>query len=91
MDFVSDTLAGGQRFRLLTVMDCFSRECLAIVPRVQFRAAHVVEALDQLVRERGAPQTIRCDIQSGSALRMLAGPAGWPQDQRVRHLSVVVD
>ena len=43
MDFVSDTLAGGQRFRLLTVVDCFSRECLAIVPKVQFRAAHVVE------------------------------------------------
>lgn len=49
MDFVSDTLAGGQRFRLLTVVDCFSRECLAIVPRVQFRAAHVVETLEQLL------------------------------------------
>ena len=91
MDFVSDTLAGGQRFRLLTVVDCFSRECLAIVPRVQFRAANVVETLEQLVRERGAPQTIRCDMQSGCALRMLAGPAGRSQDQRVRRLSAVVD
>ena len=62
MDFVSDTLAGGQRFRLLAVVDCFSRECLAIVPRVQF---------EQLVREHGTPQTIRCDNGPEFAGRVL--------------------
>jgi putative transposase len=61
IDFVSDTLFDGQRFRLLTIVELFSRESLAIVPRVHFRAAHVVEVLDRLVRQRGAPQTIRCD------------------------------
>ena len=71
MDFVSDTLFDGQRFRLLNVVDCFSRESLAIVPRVQFRAAHVVELLDRLVRERGAPHTIRCDNGPEFAGRML--------------------
>lgn len=35
----------GQRFRLLTVVDLFSRESLAIVPLLQFRATHVVEVL----------------------------------------------
>ena len=44
--------------------------------------------LDRIVAVRGtAPGYIRCDIQSGSALRMLAGPAGRPQDQRVRRPS----
>ena len=36
-------------------------------------------------------ETVMTDIQSGCALRMLAGPAGRPQDQRVRHLPAVVD
>lgn len=71
MDFVSDTLFDGQRFRLLTVVDCFSRESLAIVPRAHFRAAHVVDVLDRLTRERGAPQTIRCDNGPEFAGRML--------------------
>ena len=71
MDFVSDTLFDGQRFRLLNVLDCFSRESLAIVPRVHFRAAHVVEQLDGLVREHGRPQTIRCDNGPEFAGRML--------------------
>jgi putative transposase len=61
MDFVSDALFNGSRFRLLTVVDCHSREALAIVPRVSFPAFGVVEVLDRLARERGAPRTIRCD------------------------------
>ena len=54
-------LFNGRRFRILTVVDCHSCEALAIVPRVSFPAFGVVEVLDRLKRERGAPQTIRCD------------------------------
>ena len=61
MDFVSDALFNGNRFRILTVVDCHSREALAVVPRVSFPAFGVVEVLDRLKRERGAPRTIRCD------------------------------
>ena len=39
----------GRPFRLLTVVDCCSREGLATVPRANFRAFHVVEVLDRLV------------------------------------------
>jgi len=76
MDFVSDTLFDGQRFRLLAVVDCFSRESFAIVPKAHFRAAHAVEVLDRLARARGAPQTIRCDNGPEFARRMLetSGP-----------------
>ena len=61
MDFVSDALFNGRRFRMLTVVDCHTREALAILPRVSIPAFGVLEVLDPLKRERGAPQTIRCD------------------------------
>ncbi len=61
MDFVADALFNGRRFRMFTVVDCHTREALAIVPRVSIPAFGVIEVLDRLKRERGAPQTIRCD------------------------------
>lgn len=38
MDFMSDALFDGQAFRILTIVDCHSRESLAVVPRTSFRA-----------------------------------------------------
>ena len=45
MDFMADQLFGRHPFRDLTVVDCHTREALAIVPRVQVRAYQVVETL----------------------------------------------
>lgn len=42
-------------------MDCFSRESLAIEPRVKFRALNVVDVLDEAVAKRGVPKSIRVD------------------------------
>ncbi len=61
MDFMSDQLFDGRRIRVLTIVDCHSRESLATEARFSFRAAHVVEVLSRLVKRRGAPKTIRCD------------------------------
>jgi putative transposase len=61
MDFMSDALFNGRKFRLLNVVDCHNREALAMKPRISFPAFTVVEVLDQLKRERGVPKTIRCD------------------------------
>ncbi len=71
MDFMSDTLFDGRRYRVLTIVDCHSRESLAIEPRQSFGAFHVVEALDRIVRERGLPKTIRCDNGPEFAGRVL--------------------
>lgn len=71
MDFMADTLFDGRPFRILTVVDCHTRESLAIVPRRSFRAAHVVDVLDAVVRERGRPTTIRCDNGPEFAGRLL--------------------
>jgi putative transposase len=63
MDFMHDTLKGDERrkFRLLNVVDIFTRECLALEIAYGFRAHDVVRALDRIVAQRGAPSAIRCD------------------------------
>lgn len=59
MDFVADQLFDGRAFRILTMVGCHTRESLAIVPRVSFRAYQVVEALDEIARTRGRPRSLR--------------------------------
>jgi putative transposase len=71
MDFVSDALFDGRPFRILAVVDCHSRESLAIAVRTSFRAYQVVEELDRLMRLRGKPKNIRCDNGPEFAGRML--------------------
>ena len=71
MDFMADRLFDGRPFRILTVVDCHTRESLAIAPRVNFRAYQVTEALDRLVRERGRPKSLRVDNGPEFAGRML--------------------
>lgn len=61
MDFVSDSLLGGRRFRGLCVVDDFARESLAIELDFSMGGARVAEVLDQLVEERGAPEAVTLD------------------------------
>ncbi len=49
MDFMSDGLFDGRSFRILTIVDCHTRETLSLTLRANFRAFQVVEALDALV------------------------------------------
>ena len=61
MDFVSDQLVGGQRFRLLTLVDNHSRESLAIEVGQRLTGDDVVRVLEGVASQRGKPQTIRVD------------------------------
>jgi putative transposase len=61
MDFMHDVLADGSKIRLLTIVDTFSRESLAIEVDFCFKSAQVVEVLRRLVSKRGAPRRIQCD------------------------------
>lgn len=61
MDFVTDTLADGRRFRALTIVDNFSRECLGIKVDQSIRGRHVAELLERICFYRGAPGAIRVD------------------------------
>ncbi|MDZ3832219.1 MAG: IS3 family transposase [Sphingopyxis sp.] len=61
LDFVHDQLSNGQKFRMLTVVDVFSREALAIEVGQRLRGEHVVDVLNRLVRHRGAPRYLFAD------------------------------
>ncbi len=61
LDFVADALGDGRRFRILCVVDDFSRECLACVVDTSIGGVRVVRELERLVIERGTPSVIVSD------------------------------
>ena len=71
MDFVSDRLFDGRPFRILTVVDCHTRESLSTASRTNVRAYQVIEELDRMVRFRGKPKSLRVDNGPEFAGRML--------------------
>jgi putative transposase len=60
-DFVFDACANGQPLKCLTVIDEFTRECLAIDVAGGIRSARVIEVLAKLVSVHGAPRYLRSD------------------------------
>jgi putative transposase len=61
MDFMSDALYGGRRFRTLNILDEGVREALEIVIDTSIPAGRVIRVLEQLTSWRGFPRAIRCD------------------------------
>jgi putative transposase len=61
MDFMRDQLAGGRVFRLLTVVDHFTRESPVIEVDLSLPGARVAQVLDRVARRRGLPRSIRVD------------------------------
>ena len=61
LDFVSDAFTDGRRFRILTVVDDFTRENLALVADTSLSGLRVTRELDQVIAERGMPGTIVSD------------------------------
>jgi putative transposase len=61
MDFVSDSLANGRRFRTLNIVDDFSRECVAIEVDTSLTGGRVARVLDRLAEVRGLPAQITTD------------------------------
>src|SRR5712672_1002356 len=55
LDFVSDQMTDGRRFRILTVIDNCTRECLALVADTSLSGARVARELDRLMGDRGKP------------------------------------
>lgn len=66
MDFVSDALFNGKRFRALTVVDAFTRECLTIHADQGIKGEAVATVMERLTFQRGtAPAKIRGGQRSG--------------------------
>lgn len=60
-DFVHDTCASGQKLKMLTVIDEWTRECLAIEVRPSMGAATVIAVLERAFRTYGTPAVLRSD------------------------------
>jgi putative transposase len=60
-DFVFDACANGQQLKCLTVVDEFTRECLAIDVAASIRSGRVIEVLSKLVSVHGRPRYLRSD------------------------------
>lgn len=60
-DFMEHRTLDGRRYRLLTVVDEYTRECLSIRAERRLNSGVVVEELDRLAGQRGAPKYIRSD------------------------------
>ena len=80
LDFLSDAFADGRRFRILAIVDDFTRECLALVADTSLPGLRVVRELDALVSARARPAMIVSD--NGTELTSMA-MLRWSQDRQV--------
>jgi putative transposase len=61
LDFMHDAVECGRAIRVLSVVDAYTRECLALEVDTSFASRRVTRVLDEIVTERGRPGSIRCD------------------------------
>lgn len=61
LDFVHDAIAAGRSIRVLSIVDAYTRECLALEVDTSFASRRVTRVLEDIIRQRGRPQSIRCD------------------------------
>src|SRR5437868_13684713 len=79
LDFASDALSDGRRFRILTIVDDFTRECLALIADTSLSGLRVVRELDALIAVRGCP-TI-CVSDNGTELTSMAVLRWWRENR----------
>lgn len=80
LDFVSDQLASGRRFRTLTLIDSCTRECLAISVVYSLPSTAVITALESVIATRGQP--VRLSLDNGSEFRSRIFDA-WAADRGI--------
>ena len=61
LDFVHDAMECGRTIRMLSVVDAYTRECLALEVDTSFASRRATRVLEAIIAERGVPQAIRCD------------------------------
>jgi putative transposase len=80
LDFVSDTLVDGRRFRILCVIDDFSRECLATIADNSISGERVARELDAIAEQRGYP----CLVVSDNGTELTSNAMlNWQQERQV--------
>jgi transposase InsO family protein len=70
LDFVSDAFTDSRRFRILAIVDDFTRESLALIPDTSLSGARVARELDAVIARRGRPKS--CVSDNGTELTSMA-------------------
>ena len=84
-DFISDRTDNGGKLRILSVLDEYSRECLALHVARQLTAADLIAVMERLVAQRGVPAHVRSDNGSEFVARTLQA---WLAQRHVKTLSI---
>ena len=78
MDFIVDGLATGRMVRILSVVDAYTRECLALEADTSLGSGRVTRVLERVIAERGRPDNVRSDNgPEFTSRRMLAWAGDW--------------
>jgi len=85
LDFVADTLGTGRGIRVLTVVDAFTRECLGLAVDTSLSSRRVTRTLEQIIEERGMPESIRCDNGPELTSRHILG---WCTDNKINLIHI---
>ncbi len=85
MDFVMDGLATGRAVRALTVVDEYTRECLAIEVDSCLSSRRVTRVLEWAIQQRGKPEALRCDNGLEFTSRHFLA---WCEEQQIRLIHI---
>lgn len=73
VDFIHDRMSNGRSFRIFTVVDGYTRECLALEADTSFASQRVSRVLDAVITARMKPQTIRMEQWTGTNQSAVSG------------------
>jgi putative transposase len=80
MDFVVDGLASGRIVRILSIVDAYTRECLALEADTSLGSGRVIRVLQRLLIERGVPESLRSDNGPEFTSRRMIG---WAEERKL--------
>jgi putative transposase len=85
LDFVCDALATGRTMRVLSIVDNFTRECLALEGDSSFASQRVTRVLEDVIARRGTPKALRMDNGPELHLATLPGLVPRAEDRDESH------
>lgn len=85
MDFMSDALINGRRFRTLNIIDQYNRKCVGIKAGMNFPARVVIDELEKVIEKYGRPKAIRTDNGPEFISRVFQK---WMIDNHIDHVRI---
>ena len=80
MDFIIDGLASGRMVRILSVVDAYTRECLALEADTSLGSGRVIRVLERLIAARGVAESLRSDNGPEFTSRRMIG---WAEERTI--------